>query len=219
MRTGKIKVSNNFDLEITKMSLFNTTHEGLQAHYTENLVEAGLDEAGRGCLAGAVVAAAVILPRGYQHKLLRDSKQLNKQQRESLRTEIMQEALAYAIAEVSATEIDEINIRNASVLAMHRAVAKLSLQPEILLVDGNFFLPYQHLRHVCIVKGDDKILSIAAASILAKTYRDDLMTKYAEQYPMYHWEKNAAYPTKAHYAAIKEFGITPLHRKSFKLEK
>lgn len=189
----------------------------LLSQFTPDLVEAGVDEAGRGCLAGAVVAAAVILPKNYEHKLLRDSKKLNEKQRNSLKIDILQDCLAYGIGEVSNEEIDQINIRNASCLAMQRAVSKLQIVPELLLIDGNFFKKYQNIDYQCIIKGDDKYLSIAAASILAKTYRDELMKDLALQYPHYGWESNAAYPTKKHYAAIQQYGITPLHRKTFRL--
>lgn len=182
-------------------------------------IEAGLDEAGRGCLAGPVVAAAVILPASYDNPLLNDSKQLDKVSRNQLAEIIKKEAKAYAIGIASQTEIDEINILWASVKAMHKAVDLLDVSPEHLLVDGNRFKPYFGIPHTCIIKGDGKYQSIAAASILAKTYRDDLMEKYAEQYPQYGWEQNAGYPTRKHRAAIKEFGITELHRKTFRLLK
>jgi len=184
---------------------------------TPHLIEAGLDEAGRGCLAGPVVAAAVVLPKDYRHAWLTDSKQLTKPQRESLRTEIQRDALAWAVAEASSGEIDEINILKASFLAMHRAVEGLSARPELLLVDGNRFTPFPFVPHQCIVKGDGKYLSIAAASVLAKTYRDDLMTRLAGAFPHYGWERNAAYPTPAHREAIRQHGVTPHHRLSFAL--
>lgn len=189
----------------------------LRSSFTPDLIEAGCDEAGRGCLAGPVVAAAVILPKKYKHKLLNDSKQLSKLERDALRTEITKDALAYAVAEVSSEEIDEINILNASFLAMHRAIDQLKMRPELLLVDGNRFKNYQALKHECIIKGDAKYLSIAAASVLAKTYRDDLMQKLANQYPDYGWTTNVGYPTDEHRAGIKKIGITPYHRKSFQL--
>jgi ribonuclease HII len=189
----------------------------LFSQFTDNLVEAGVDEAGRGCLAGPVVAAAVILPKNYEHKLLRDSKKLNEKQRELLKVEILRDALAYAIAEVDNLEIDAINIRNASCLAMQKAVGKLAIKPELLLIDGNFFKSYQNIDFECVVKGDDKFLSIAAASILAKTHRDFLMQSYSQIYKGYGWETNAGYPTKFHYQAIQNLGITPLHRKTFRL--
>jgi ribonuclease HII len=184
---------------------------------TEYLIEAGIDEAGRGCLAGPVVAAAVILPKHYKNSLLRDSKQLKKPQRQLLRTQIQQDALSFAIAEASPEEIDQINILQASILAMHRAVAQLEISPQLLLIDGKYFRPCQDIPFECIVKGDNTFLSIAAASILAKTYRDDLMEKYAQQYPWYEWASNAGYPTKKHYTAIQAHGLTPLHRLSFRL--
>lgn len=185
--------------------------------FTPDLVEAGCDEAGRGCLAGPVVAAAVILPKSYQHELLNDSKQLLKEERERLRIEIERDALAWAVAEVDNEEIDRINILNASFRAMHLAVEKLSVKPELLLIDGNRFKPYGDIRFECIVKGDSKYLSIAAASILAKTYRDDLMNRLSHTYPGYSWETNVGYPTDAHREGIRQLGITPLHRKSFTL--
>lgn len=184
----------------------------------QNLVpEAGCDEAGRGCLAGPVVAAAVILPNGFHHPLLNDSKQLSKVQREFLRPIIEQEAIAWAVAECSPQEIDEINILQASFLAMHRAVDQLTVKPELLLIDGNRFKPYPFIQHLCVVKGDSKYASIAAASVLAKTYRDDLMEKLALEYPDYLWQQNAGYPTKAHRQAIQNVGLSPWHRKSFRL--
>jgi ribonuclease HII len=191
----------------------------LLPYFNQNYVEAGLDEAGRGCLAGPVVAAAVILPKDYQNELLNDSKQLTKEQRVSLRIEIERDALVWAVAEASNHEIDEINILKASFLAMHRAVDKISekLKPEHLLVDGNRFTPYPMLPHTCIVKGDGKYLSIAAASILAKTYRDDIMENLALEYPQYKWQQNAGYPTIFHRKAILEFGFTPHHRMTFKV--
>ncbi len=189
----------------------------LQSAYTPDLTEAGLDEAGRGCLAGPVVAAAVVLPKDYRHDWLTDSKQLSRAQRESVRTEILKEALAWAVAEVSSQEIDQINILNASFLAMHRAVDSLPARPGLLLVDGNRFNPYPVIPHVCIVKGDTKFFAIAAASVLAKTYRDELMIRLAAHFPHYGWERNAAYPTVAHREAIRQHGITAYHRLSFNL--
>jgi ribonuclease HII len=191
----------------------------LLPYFNQNYVEAGLDEAGRGCLAGPVVAAAVILPKDYQNELLNDSKQLTKEQRVALRIEIERDALVWAVAEASNHEIDEINILKASFLAMHRAVDKISekFKPEHLLVDGNRFTPYPMLPHTCIVKGDGKYLSIAAASILAKTYRDDIMENLALEYPQYKWQQNAGYPTIFHRKAILEFGFTPHHRMTFKV--
>ncbi|AFK02892.1 ribonuclease HII/HIII [Emticicia oligotrophica DSM 17448] len=190
----------------------------LRSYYNIDAIEAGLDEAGRGCLAGPVVAAAVILPKDYTHEWLNDSKQLSHEQRVKLRTEIERDAIAFAVAEASNEEIDQINILKASFLAMHRAVEKLSFRPEHLLIDGNRFTPYPLIPHTCIVKGDAKFLSIAAASILAKTYRDDLMGQFAKKYPYYRWEQNAGYPTPFHKKAIKEHGFTPLHRLTFKSE-
>ncbi len=189
----------------------------LKSAYTPDLIEAGLDEAGRGCLAGPVVAAAVILPKDYTHASLNDSKQLTRRERDKLRLEIEKEAIAFAIAEASSAEVDEINVLNASFLAMHRAVTNLLILPQMLLIDGNRFKPYLSVLHTCIVKGDTKFLSIAAASVLAKTYRDELMGKLSRDFPHYGWETNAAYPTKAHYLAIQNHGITPHHRLTFRL--
>lgn len=189
----------------------------LKPFYHAELTEAGLDEVGRGCLAGPVVAAAVILPKDYTNELLNDSKQLNKKQRETLRNDIQEAALAWAIAEVSNEEIDKINILKASFLAMHRAVDQLALRPEHLLVDGNRFTPYPFLPHTCIIKGDAKFMSIAAASVLAKTYRDDLMERLAVEFPHYGWERNVGYPTPVHRAGIREFGPCSYHRMSFRL--
>ncbi|NLR90429.1 ribonuclease HII [Flammeovirga agarivorans] len=189
----------------------------LASSFTEDKIEAGLDEAGRGCLAGPVVAAAVILPRDFSHPDLNDSKKLSAKKRMELREVILKEAIDYKVVEVQAEEIDKINILQASFTAMHRCVDGLKEKPELLLIDGNRFRPYKGIEHECIVKGDGKFLSIAAASILAKTHRDMLMEKLSEDYPQYGWEKNAGYPTKAHRAAIAEFGTTPWHRNSFKL--
>jgi ribonuclease HII len=189
----------------------------LRSSYSRKHIEAGCDEAGRGCLAGPVVAAAVVLPKRYRHPLLNDSKQLKPCEREKLREEIQRDALAWAVAEISHEEIDSINILNASFKAMHEAVAKLSVLPSLLLIDGNRFKPYPEIPHQCIIKGDGKFLSIAAASILAKTYRDDLMVKLAAEFPGYGWETNMGYPTEAHRDGIKRLGITPYHRKSFQL--
>ena len=183
----------------------------------ENTLEAGLDEAGRGCLAGPVFAAAVILAPGFCHPLLNDSKQLNEKNRNELREVIEQEAMAWAVAEVHPQEIDKLNILWASVLAMHRAVEKLKIKPELLLVDGNRFKPYRDIPHQCIVAGDGKLASIAAASILAKTHRDAYMKKLAETHPAYGWDRNKGYPTPEHRQAILQFGKTIHHRKSFKL--
>lgn len=189
----------------------------LKPFYHPQLIEAGLDEVGRGCLAGPVVAAAVVLPKEYLNPLLNDSKQLTKAQRNQLRDEITEVALAWAVAEVSNGEIDKINILNASFLAMHRAVDQLTLRPEHLLVDGNRFTPYPFLPHTCIIKGDSKFMSIAAASVLAKTYRDDLMERLSEEFPHYGWTQNVGYPTPIHRRAIEEFGPCHHHRMSFKL--
>ena len=188
----------------------------LKSHFFTDLIEAGCDEAGRGCLAGSVFAAAVILPVDYENALLNDSKKLTEKQRYALRTQIETDALAWAVGEVTADEIDKINILNASILAMHRALDGLKLRPQAIIVDGNRFKPYGTLPHETIVKGDAKFLSIAAASILAKTYRDDYMNNLALQHPVYQWDVNKGYPTKAHRAAIEEHGISPFHRKTFK---
>ena len=197
-------------------------------HYYDGLVEAGCDEAGRGCLAGAVYAAAVILPPDYENSLLNDSKQLTERRRYQLRTEIERDAIAWAVGIVEPDEIDKINILNASILAMHRALDQLSVRPQAIIVDGNRFKTYYTpesihkakrtaLPHTTIVKGDGKYLSIAAASILAKTYRDDYMNRLAEEYPQYDWLSNKGYPTKKHREAIKEYGTTPYHRRTFNL--
>lgn len=182
-----------------------------------DLIEAGCDEAGRGCLAGAVYAAAVILPKDYQNPRLNDSKQLTEKQRYTLRQEVERDALAWAVGIVSPEEIDQINILNASILAMHRAVEGLKRRPEHLLIDGNRFKPFQEIPYTTVVKGDGKYLAIAAASILAKTYRDDYMNALATEYPAYDWQSNKGYPTAKHRAAIASHGITPYHRKSFNL--
>lgn len=189
----------------------------LKSHYYEDLIEAGCDEAGRGCLAGSVYAAAVILPPDYQNELLNDSKKLTAKKRYALREEIERDAIAWAVGIVTPEEIDKINILNASFLAMHRALDQLKVRPEAVIVDGNRFKPYQDLPSTTIVKGDGKYLSIAAASILAKTYRDDYMLSLAEDYPQYDWQSNMGYPTKKHRQAIREHGITPYHRKSYNL--
>ncbi|MDR2119383.1 MAG: ribonuclease HII [Tannerella sp.] len=183
----------------------------------ENCVECGCDEAGRGCLAGAVFAAAVILPAGFRDDELNDSKQLGEKQRYALRTVVEREAVAWAVGIVAPEEIDRLNILRASFLAMHRAVEQLRVCPEHILVDGNRFVPYRDIPHTTIVKGDAKYLSIAAASILAKTYRDDYMNGLSELYPAYRWDKNKGYPTVAHREAIRRYGATPYHRKSFTL--
>jgi ribonuclease HII len=189
----------------------------LASHYYEGKVEAGCDEAGRGCLAGSVYAAAVIFPENYQNEELNDSKQLTDKRRKQLREIIQRDAVAWAVGIVTPEEIDKINILNASILAMHRALDQLKVRPEAVIVDGNRFKPYQSLPHTTIVKGDGKYLSIAAASILAKTYRDDYMDKLAEEYPQYDWLSNKGYPTKKHREAIRQYGITPYHRKTFNM--
>ena len=181
------------------------------------MIEAGCDEAGRGCLAGSVYAAAVILPPDYQNPNLNDSKKLTDKKRKALREQIERDAVAWAVGIVTPDEIDKINILNASILAMHRALDQLKVRPEAVIVDGNRFKPYQNLPYTTIVKGDGKYLAIAAASILAKTYRDDYMDALAEEYPQYDWKSNKGYPTKKHRAAIKQFGVTPYHRMSYNL--
>ena len=213
--------------------------ESLLSHYYEGKIEAGCDEAGRGCLAGSVFAAAVILPEGYQNELLNDSKQLTEKKRYQLREIIERDAVAWAVGIVTPEEIDKINILNASILAMHRALDQLKVRPEAIIVDGNRFKPYYHptpirnatlctvrsenthhpspIPHTTIVKGDGKYLAIAAASILAKTYRDDYMNRLAEEYPQYDWLSNKGYPTKKHRDAIRQYGITPYHRKTFNM--
>jgi ribonuclease HII len=210
----------------------------LESCYYKGKIEAGCDEAGRGCLAGSVYAAAVILPEGYQNELLNDSKQLTEKRRYELREMIERDAIAWAVGVVTPEEIDKINILNASILAMHRALDQLKVRPEAIIVDGNRFKPYYRLEvrgeglevrgeglevrgeklpHTTIVKGDGKYLSIAAASILAKTYRDDYMNQLAEEYPQYDWKSNKGYPTKKHRDAIRQYGITPYHRKTFNM--
>lgn len=189
----------------------------LLPYLNKDLIEAGCDEAGRGCLAGSVYAAAVILPVDFKNELLNDSKQLTEHQRYALREIVEREALAWAVGVVTPEEIDEINILNASFLAMHRAVDQLKIRPQHLLIDGNRFKKYQDLPHTTVVKGDGKYLSIAAASILAKTYRDDYMNELHKEYPFYDWNSNKGYPTKKHRAAIREHGTTPYHRMTFNL--
>lgn len=199
----------------------------LKSFYQQGVVEAGCDEAGRGCLAGSVYAAAVILPPDYQNEELNDSKQLSDHKRKLLRDTIQRDAIAWAVGVVTPEEIDRINILRASFLAMHRAIDQLSVRPETLIIDGNRFIPYHPvvdgssvappLPHHCIVKGDAKYLSIAAASILAKTYRDDYMDQLAEQYPHYDWQHNKGYPTRKHREAIRQYGVTPYHRLSYNL--
>lgn len=189
----------------------------LKRYHTKGLIEAGCDEAGRGCLAGPVVAAAVILPNSFKHPLLNDSKKLSEKQRDLLRPIIEDKALAWAVGVLDNKEIDEVNILKASFYAMHRAVDQLDMQLDALLIDGNRFIQYKEVEHHCIVKGDGKYMSIAAASVLAKTYRDEIMQNYHEEFPQYNWRKNKGYPTKEHRDAIKEFGATKYHRMSFTL--
>lgn len=189
----------------------------LKFNYSGCVLEAGTDEAGRGCLSGPVVAAAVILPKNFKHDLLNDSKQLSEKKRKELRPYIEEHALAYGVAFVNHEEVDEINVLQASITGMHRAIEQLSIQPKFIIVDGNKFKPYKETPHETIVKGDAKYMSIAAASVLAKTYRDEYMEKIHKEYPQYNWKKNKGYPTKEHRNAIREFGITPYHRKTFKL--
>lgn len=189
----------------------------LQLFLEQGRLEAGCDEAGRGCLAGPVFAAAVILPEDFANEMLDDSKKLSERQRDMLRPVIEREALAWAVGVVEAEEIDRINILNASFLAMHRAVGALSVKPDFLLVDGNRFKPYPGIPHTCIVKGDGKMMSIAAASILAKTHRDEYMRRIAGEYPQYGWDLNKGYPTKSHRDAIARYGVSPYHRRSFRL--
>ena len=197
----------------------------LASHYYTGKVEAGCDEAGRGCLAGSVYAAAVIFPEDYQNDELNDSKQLTDRRRKQLREIIQRDAVAWAVGVVTSEEIDRINILNASILAMHRALDQLTVRPEAIIVDGNRFKPYRpvvdgspvNIPHTTIVKGDGKYLSIAAASILAKTYRDDYMDQLAEEFPQYDWLSNKGYPTKKHREAIRQYGITPYHRKTFNM--
>lgn len=189
----------------------------LKNYYEQGRVEAGCDEAGRGCLAGSVYAAAVILPPDYHNERLNDSKKLTARQRYALRQDIERDAVAWAVGVVTPQEIDQINILNASILAMHRALDQLQVRPEAIIVDGNRFKPYHDLPHTTIVKGDGKYLSIAAASILAKTYRDDKMIRLAQEYPDYDWQHNMGYPTRKHREAIRQHGVTPYHRRTFNL--
>jgi len=193
------------------------THQPLERCFTADCVEAGCDEAGRGCLAGPVFAAAVILPADFDSALLNDSKQLTEHQRYALRSIIEKQAIAWSVAYVDASEIDKINILNASILAMHRAIEGLSICPEHLIIDGNRFKKYKNIPHHTIVKGDGKYLSIAAASVLAKTYRDDYMTLLAQEFPEYDWKSNKGYPTAKHRRAIEQYGATPYHRMTFRL--
>lgn len=189
----------------------------LQSHFYTDCIEAGCDEAGRGCLAGSVYAAAVILPSDYDNPLLNDSKQLSAKQRYALRDQIVHDAVAWAVGIVTPEEIDRINILNASFLAMHRALDQLAVRPEAIIVDGNRFRPYHDLPYTTIVKGDGKFQAIAAASILAKTFRDDYMDRLDEEYPMYDWRSNKGYPTRKHREGIRLHGISPYHRKSYHL--
>lgn len=189
----------------------------LKPFYMTNTIEAGCDEAGRGCLAGPVYAAAVILPPDYKNEILNDSKQLSEKKRDILRQEIENDAIAFCVASMDNNEIDQVNILKASILSMHKAVAGLHTCPQLLLIDGNKFIPYEGIPHKCIIKGDATYMSIAAASILAKTYRDEFMYKIAKEFPEYHWEKNKGYPTKDHRKAIMEHGVTKYHRLSYKL--
>lgn len=189
----------------------------LKPYLQEGRIEAGCDEAGRGCLAGPVYAAAVILPQDFSNDLLNDSKQLSEKRRYQLREVIEREALAWAVGVVSADEIDKINILRASILAMHRAVSQLKIRPQHLLIDGNRFMPYEDIPHTTVIKGDATYMSIAAASILAKTYRDDYMLKIHQEYPQYHWDSNKGYPAPIHREAIRKYGTTPYHRLTFQL--
>lgn len=189
----------------------------LLSKFQTELLECGTDEAGRGCLAGPVTAAAVILPENFKNKILTDSKQLSEKKRDLLRPIIEAEAISYGVCHVFENEIDKINILNASITGMHRSIAELSPQPEFILVDGNKFKPYHNVSYETIIKGDGKYLSIAAASILAKTYRDEYMNKIHEEFPMYNWKKNKGYPTQEHRDAIKKYGPTKYHRMSFRL--
>ena len=189
----------------------------LKSYFKKNTIEAGCDEAGRGCLAGPVYAAAVILPPDYKNEMLNDSKQLSEKKRDELRAEIERDAISFCVASMDNNEIDQINILKASILSMHKAVSGLKTIPQLLLIDGNKFIPYENIPHKCIVKGDATYMSIAAASILAKTYRDEFMYKIAKEFPEYQWEQNKGYPTKAHRAAIMKFGVTKYHRLSYKL--
>lgn len=195
----------------------NNTNSQLKNHFKPRIMEAGCDEAGRGCLAGPVCAAAVILPRSFYHPLLTDSKKLTDKQRRILKSFIVEESIAWAVASVDHQEIDEINILNASILAMHKALDQLDPRPEHILVDGHRFHIYQKIPHECIVKGDGKYASIAAASVLAKTFRDDFMIELHQNSPFYHWHKNKGYPTRDHRLAIEKYGISEYHRRSYKL--
>ncbi|WP_144711178.1 ribonuclease HII [Cellulophaga sp. RHA_52] len=184
--------------------------------YYKLINETGTDEAGRGCLAGPVTAAAIILPENFKNDILNDSKLLSEKKRELLKPIIEEQAICYGVTHIYPKKIDEINILNASILAMHKSIDKLTTKPEFIIVDGNRFKPYKKIKHECIIKGDSKFLSIAAASVLAKTYRDAYMEKIHKEFPMYNWKKNKGYPTKEHREAIREYGLTKYHRKSFK---
>ena len=210
-------MANNIIKKHTQARATEATDLRLKGNFSTFAMECGCDEAGRGCLAGPVVAAAVILPLNFNCPLLNDSKQLTEQQRETLRPIIEKEALAWAVAEVDNHEIDEINILNASILAMHRAVQKLTTRPEFIIVDGNRFKPFEDIPHQTIVKGDSKYLSIAAASVLAKTHRDELMQALHAEFPHFDWDKNKAYPTLKHRASIRQHGTTGYHRMTFNL--
>jgi ribonuclease HII len=191
----------------------------LLPYFQQELIEAGCDEAGRGCLAGPVFAAAVILPRSFSHPMLNDSKKIKEKDRFELRDLIQREALAYAVASVDHIEIDKINILNASIFAMHLALRQLQIRPGFIIIDGNRFKSFEDIDHQCIVKGDSKYFSIAAASILAKTYRDEYMLRLAADYPQYDWINNKGYPTVKHRNAVISFGLTPFHRKTFQISK
>ncbi|CAM1368007.1 Ribonuclease HII [Tenacibaculum sediminilitoris] len=189
----------------------------LKLNYSGHKLEAGTDEAGRGCLSGPVVAAAVILPNNFKHTLLNDSKQLSEKKRQELRPYIEEHALAFGVSFIHQEEVDELNVLQASIAGMHLSIKQLNIEPEFIIVDGNKFNPYQEVPYKTIVKGDAKYMSIAAASVLAKTYRDEYMEKIHKEFPHYNWKKNKGYPTKEHRNAIRQFGATPYHRKSFKL--
>lgn len=189
----------------------------MKLNYSGFILEAGTDEAGRGCLSGPVVAAAVILPENFSHSLLNDSKQISEKKRQELRPYIEEHALAFGVSFINHQEVDELNVLQASITGMHRSIEQLSMQPKFIIVDGNKFKPYKNIPHETIVKGDAKYMSIAAASVLAKTYRDEYMEKIHQEFPEYNWKKNKGYPTKEHREAIRQFGITPYHRKTFKL--
>jgi ribonuclease HII len=191
----------------------------LLPYFQQELIEAGCDEAGRGCLAGPVFAAAVILPRSFSHPMLNDSKKIKEKDRFELRDLIQRESLAYAVASVDHTEIDKINILNASIFAMHLALRQLQIRPGFIIIDGNRFKSFEDIEHQCIVKGDSKYFSIAAASILAKTYRDEYMLRLAADYPQYDWINNKGYPTVKHRNAVISYGLTPFHRKTFQISK